>query len=104
MRAASVRAASRVPGRRGPATPFAVDRDELSATPVDTRHLGALQGQPRHRCPVATPVATPRRSPPRTEPLLERIFQARPTGFGPVTFGSVDRLRWAANPLRRAVL
>jgi hypothetical protein len=34
--------------------------------------------------------------------LCRAVYEARPTGFEPVTFGSVDRTRLAANPLRRA--
>src|SRR5919106_3693658 len=56
-----------------------------------TRHVKHLQTRDLDRPAAGAPaVATPWRSPTAENPLPERSQQARPSGFEPETFGSVE--------------
>jgi len=87
----------------------AVDHHVPGTTPVDARRIRPLEGQLAHCCPVAPGVATQRRSPPAAHPLQHWNSRARPRGFEPLTFGSVEsmvigRQKLARNSISAGIL
>ena len=73
----------------------AINRHVPGTTPVDTRHIGPLQGQLAHCCPVAPAVATQPRSPAAAKPLQHRDSQSAPERI------RTSDLRFRSRRLRR---